>query len=418
MSSADQSDVMTFLNEVASDFPDAISLAAGRPTARLFDRLSPDRLAQALNDYRNRHAKGGSGIEGLLQYGRTAGIVSELVAAQLRTDQMVPARSDAVLVTSGCQEALVLCLAAVCPRPDDVLLLCNPTYTGIVGAAQACQVRTWPLEPGDIGTALESAVGKIEGIGCTPRALYLIPDFDNPTGDVIAETKRREILDLCASHHIVVLEDSAYSLMRFDGDSVPPLAALDEVGCVIHLSTYSKTLCPGMRVGSLTLPESLFGSRPDQQALWQELVQRKSYITVNTSSICQAIVGGLLIDQRCSLRSWIDPTLAVYEVNRDAMLQSLDGEFARFPGEVSWNRPAGGFFLTVDLPFTFDAEAVVRCATDYGVIAMPMAFFAFDNAHDHRVRLAFSSVTSDRISAAVEGFGRYVNGRIEHRSVA
>lgn len=417
MVSLAQSDVMNFLNEIASDFPRAISLAAGRPTERLFDRLSPARIAEALGEYQLRFAKQSSRIDELLQYGRTAGVVSDLIAAQLRTDQMVPARPENLLVATGCQEALILCLASLCSGPNDVLLLPNPTYTGAVGAAQASQVRTWALETGDLANAIEIAVSQIGKAGGTARALYLIPDFDNPTGNVIEEAKRREVLELCARHHIVILEDSAYSLFRFDGDDIPPLAALDDAGCVIHLTTYSKTLCPGVRLGAATLPETLFGSREEQQALWKAVVQRKSYVTVNTSPVCQAIVGGLLLDQQCSLRHWIEPALSVYRANRDAMLQMLELTFGA-SGEVGWNEPAGGFFLKLDLPFEFDADNVVECATDYGVIVMPMAFFSSDRSQNRSVRLSFSAVTPDQIDTAVDVFGRYVTKRMSRRAVA
>ncbi|HBF29919.1 PLP-dependent aminotransferase family protein [Rhizobium sp.] len=418
MVSLAQSDVMNFLNEIASEYPEAISLAAGRPTERLFDRLSPQRLAEALGEYQSSSAKGPLRIDDLLQYGRTAGVIPDLIAAQLRTDQMVAARPNELLVTSGCQEALMLCLASICGEPNDILLLPNPTYVGAVGAAQACQVRTWPLEPGDLPEAIEKAAVQIGKAGRVPKALYLIPDFDNPTGNVISEAKRREIIELCKRHRILVLEDSAYSLFNFDGQSILPMAAMDDAGCVIHLSTYSKTICPGVRVGAATLPETLFGSRDDQLSLWKALVQRKSYITVNTSSICQAIVGGLLLDQKCSLLNWIDPALRVYRTNRDVMLKTIERTFAPYAGVVGWNRPAGGFFLALDLPFDFDVDAVVECATEYGVIVMPMAFFAFDDSQSRSVRLSFSAVTPDQISTAVEAFGRYVATRISRRAVA
>jgi len=408
---------MNFLNEVADEFPSAISLAAGRPTDRFFGRLNTGVLLDALSGY-ERHAAGGQdSLEvraRLLQYGRTAGMITDLVAQQLRMDEGVAASSDRLLITSGCQEALALCLPALCPDPTDVVLVCNPTYVGVTGAAQASRVPVFPIpntRP-DIVDGIEQSLYELHQSGRQARALYLIPNFDNPTGRVIDESQRRAILAICARLRIVVLEDNPYGMFRYEGQAVPPMAALDEAGCVIYLSTFSKTLAPAVRIGAATLPKTLFGDPAGSRALWQDLVQRKSFVTVNTSQINQAIVGGLLLDQNGSLQQWIQPTLAWYRSNRDAMLSQLAAVFEPVSNSIRWNRPAGGFFLNVDLPFRFDAEAVRECATNYGVIVMPMSFFALDNSQDQRIRLSFSAVNPEQIRIGLASLAQYVGQRM------
>ncbi|KRR19403.1 hypothetical protein CQ13_33830 [Bradyrhizobium retamae] len=190
------------------------------------------------------------------------------------------------------------------------------------------------------------------------------------------------------------------------------MAVLDEVGSVIYLSTFSKTLSPALRVGAAILPDTIFGDAGACRTLWEDLVQRKSFGTLNTSQISQAIVAGLLIEQRTSLRGWIRPALDWYRANRDLMLCQLDDVFSPLSDQVRWNRPAGGFFLTLDLPFRFDANTADECATHYNVIVMPMSFFALDNSQDCRIRLAFSSVTPEQISTAVRGLCHYVARRV------
>jgi (S)-3,5-dihydroxyphenylglycine transaminase len=134
---------MNFLNEVAGEYPTAISFAAGRPTDEFFGRLGPEQLQAALSGFAREIADSGGSrtFATLLQYGRTAGIINHLIAAQLRTDEHVPAEADRLLVTSGCQEALSLCIGALCPDVDDALLVCNPTYIGASGAAHANDVH-------------------------------------------------------------------------------------------------------------------------------------------------------------------------------------------------------------------------------------------------------------------------------------
>lgn len=412
MSASPHSEVMNFLNEVAGRYPSAISLAAGRPTDVLFDQLTADALANAITRFA---AADGVPVSALLQYGRTAGVINALMAEQLRIDEGVPASAERLLVTAGCQEAMSLCLASLCTAPGDVALVCNPTYIGATGAASACGIAVYGLSDaaGDLAGAIERAVATLRHEGRHPRVLYLIPDFDNPTGRVLDRAQRIAVLDACARHRIVVLEDNPYGMFRYDGDPVPPMAALDQAGCVIYLSTYSKTLCPAVRVGSAVLPDTLFGDRAARAALFDDLVARKSYLTVNTGQISQAIVGGQLLQHDCSLRTWVQPAVTVYRENRDALLASLHACLGGREG-IAWNRPEGGFFLTLDLPFRFDADAVAECANDEGVIVMPMAFFALDASQDFRIRLAFSAVDPAGIARGVDGLARYVTRRIAY----
>jgi len=418
MRTSPQATVMNFLNEIAGEFPSAISLAAGRPTDRLFARLDPEALINSLLLY-ERHAGRGDNPTAvrsqILQYGRTAGVIGELVAKQLFTDDGVPADTDRIIITAGCQEALALCLPILCNEPTDVLLVCNPTYIGAAGVAQTFGITISALpctSETELAEEIEQAVARLLRTDQVARALYLIPDFDNPTGRVLDRSQRSAILAVCARHHIVILEDNPYGLFRYDGYAIQPMAALDEAGSVIYLSTYSKTLSPAMRVGSATLPETLFGDRAASRALLEKLVQRKSFMTVNTSQITQAIVGGILLDQDCSLRNWVQPSVDLYRNNRDIMLGQLEAVFTTLTDRIQWNHPQGGFFLSLDLPFRFDANAVTECATNYGVIVMPMAFFAFDSSQDQRIRLAFSSAEPEQICEGVNALGRYVMKRI------
>lgn len=400
---------MNFLNEVAEAYPSAVSLAAGRPTERFYHRLDSRELLDAHARY--LHDVGGGR---LLQYGPTAGIINDLVLQQLRTDEGVPTHFDRSLITVGCQEALALCVPTLCPDPADTLLVLNPTYIGATAIAGASGVQVFPVPNGysDLLEAVEHAVHTLHQNGRRPRALYLIPTFDNPTGRVIDESVRRALLSLCAQYRIVILEDNPYGMFRYDGAAVAPMAALDEAGCVIYLSTFSKTIAPALRVGAATLPPTLFGDRAASATLWNSLVQRKSYVTVNTSQVTQAIVGGLLLSQNGTLKQWVQPPLAWYRENRDTMLRELDAIFPSISSQIRWNRPFGGFFIAMDLPLRFDGNSAAECAAEHGVIVMPMSFFALDESQDYRIRLSFSAVDPDQIRVGISSLARYIAKRM------
>lgn len=408
-----RAEVMNFLNEMAERFPQAISFASGRPAEQFFALdawlatvpLFQSQIAAERGLDRDTVART------LAQYGPTAGLLGRMIATQLERDESIAAAAQRVVVTAGCQEALDLCVRCLCRDPEDVLLVRSPTYIGISGAADLGGVALMPFrgEPGSTLVAgLEAAIARAQARQRRPRALYLIPEFDNPTGDVIGLDERKAILALCARHDIVILEDNPYGMFRYEGERVPSLYALDRDSLVVYVGTYSKTLCPALRVGFALVPERLCRGQP----LFDALVQAKSFVSVNTSQLAQAVVGGVLLSQGGALGAHVQAATAHYRANRDAMLAALEAEFADRRETIRWNRPEGGFFLVVSLPFPFRQTETQCCARDYGVLAMPLSFFALDDAEDCRVRLAFSNATPERIREGVARFARFVRDRL------
>jgi len=196
--------VMNFLNEVAGDFPDAISLASGRPAEAFFDL---DRWLQAIPLYQRELAaqwgvtRADAGRR-LAQYGRTNGLINELIATQLGQDEGVQTNGARVVVGAGCQEALALCLLSLCREKNDVVLARDPTYIGMTGVADLHGIEIVPLHAKDDALAdeLRSVTERLVREGKRARALYLIPEFDNPTGTVLPLQVRKELLDVCARY--------------------------------------------------------------------------------------------------------------------------------------------------------------------------------------------------------------------------
>lgn len=404
---------MNYLNEAASDYPAAISFASGRPSEHFFDaQLWLDAIPLYLKvSSEDRSISLDRAAFDLAQYGRTAGLINALVAEQIMRDEDIACAPRRIVVTSGCQEALTLCIQSLCTRPNDVVLARNPTYIGVTGAADLAGISVVAVETEceeDIAQSLERTLRATIANGQRPRALYLIPEFDNPTGAVLSRAERAAVLVLCAEHGVVVLEDNPYGMFRFDGEREAPMATLDRSGSVIYLGTYSKTLFPSVRVGFAALPEELFGDAEASRALADELIERKSFLTVNTSQLNQALVGGILLRENFSLARIVEPARLFYENNSNVLRHALEESFADTGGEVRWDSPVGGFFLSLHLPFEFGAREMVHCAREYGVIAMPMSFFALDGSRRKSIRIAFSNVEPQQIRAGVDRLSSYV----------
>lgn len=406
---------MNFLNEVASRYPGAISFASGRPFEEFFD-------VKLIHDYIDtycgylREDMGFSETEvdrALFQYGRTKGIVHELIARQLRRDEGIDADPEAIVVTVGCQEAMFVTVRALRAGERDVLLAVSPTYVGLTGAARLADMPVWPVRDGPSGIDLDdlaSQIGRAREAGLRPRACYVMPDFANPSGVSLTVPLRRSLLDLAAREQILLLEDNPYGLFH-DGSRLPTLKALDTRRVVIYLGSFAKTGFPGARVGYVLADQRVAGAGGQVSLLADELSKIKSMVTVNTSAVAQAIVGGKLLQHDCSLVTANQRERAVYQRNLRQVLDGLGRRFpatAGTPAPVTWNAPRGGFFVVVTLPFPADDGLLERSAREYRVLWMPMSHFYPGHGGLPHIRLAFSQLTPDLIETGLDRFAAFV----------
>lgn len=407
-------EVMNFLNEVVQRYPDAISFAPGRPAERYFDVAGS--LAQVARFLAHRAAGGGQPVpaayDALGQYGPTNGIINDLVARQIARDHGIHAAPGTIVMTCGCQEGMAILLGGLFEPASDVLLVSDPTYIGITGLARLLGVTTVPVACGPDGLRAADVAAAVEGVergGRRARALYDIPDFNNPQGTRLSLGARRALLDVAREHDLLILEDNPYGMFAYDSEPLPPLKALDDHGVVVYLGSFSKTLFPGLRLGYLVADQSVVLPDGRRTTLAAELSKVKSLTTVNTPPLMQAAVGGILLDNDCSLTALVRRKLPFYRENRDRMLRGLA---AKLSGMATWNRPEGGFFLTVDLPFICDEECLEESARDFGVIFCPMRFFALSAGRELQARLSFSYVTPEQIDIGIERFARFVQHRL------
>ena len=404
---------MNFLNEVASRYPEAISFASGRPYEGFFDTALIKDYLETFACYL-RAEKGCNDAQVnqfIFQYGRTKGIIHELVARQLARDEKMTVDPEAIVVTVGCQEAMFIIVRALRGDERDILLAVSPTYIGITGAARLVDMPVWPVRSGPSGidlADLAAVIRQAREAGLRPRALYVMPDFANPSGVSLSVRLRQDLLGLAASEHVLLLEDNPYGLFH-DGAHLPTLKALDTSRQVIYLGSFAKTGFPGARVGYAVADQRVAAGDGSVGLLADELAKIKSMVSVNTSALAQAVVGGKMLRHDLSMAAANQRETAVYLGNLQHLLGGLS---RRFPGgDVTWNCPSGGFFVVVTLPFAADDKLVERSAREYRVLWTPMSHFYAHRGGLRQVRLACSQLTPEKIETGLDRFAAFVAGQ-------
>jgi (S)-3,5-dihydroxyphenylglycine transaminase len=400
---------MTFLNEIANRFPQAISFAAGRPFEGFFDTELVHRYLRRYERYL-RDERGMSQEQvrrTVLQYGRTKGIIHELVARNLAVDEGIEVDPEAIVVTVGFQEAVVLALRALRADHRDVVLAVQPGYVGLTGAARLLDMPVLGVASDEHGidlADLRRVIDTARADGLRPRACYLVPDFANPSGVTMDLPTRRALLDLARAEDLLVLEDNPYGVFSADGTRLPTLKALDEHHTVVYLGSFAKTGLPGARVGFVVADQPI----AEGGLLADQLAKIKSMVTVNTSPIAQAVIAGKLLEHDFSLVAANTRETALYRRNRDLVLAALARHFPDPAGPVRCNAPGGGFFLVVDVPFAADDEMVEISARDHGVLWTPMRHFHDAPAAARRIRLSYSQLTPDQIEDGITRLARFL----------
>ncbi|MBC8075224.1 MAG: PLP-dependent aminotransferase family protein [Chloroflexales bacterium] len=332
-----------------------------------------------------------------LQYGPTEGYRP---LRQFVTQHMaalgVAAPFEQVLITSGSQQALDL-LGKLLIDPGAPVAVENPTYLGALQAWQAYQPRYLAVPIDDEGLDV-AALERMLADGARPRFLYVVSCFQNPTGVTLSDARRRALLEVAARYGLPIIEDDPYGELYYDGARPPLLAALDvelhgSLQHVVYLSTFSKTLAPGLRVGWVVAPE----------ALVTKLTQAKQGVDLHSGSLAQATAyyacrDGLLDRHVPTIRR-------TYHARRDAMLAALD---THMPPGVSWTRPAGGLFIWLTLPPQLDAAVLLRASLEQQVAFVPGVSFHPNGGGNNTLRLNFSHSAPARIAEGVARLGRAV----------
>ena len=374
--------------------PDIVSLAGGMPN---LSALPMDMMAEVVRDL-----VATNGTEAL-QYGSGQGhpLLREQICEVMALEG-IRANPDDVIVTTGSQQALDL-ISRIFIDPGDVVLVEAPSYVGALGTFsqyQAAPVHVETDHDGMVPAALVEAIKSVRAAGRKIKFLYLIPNYQNPTGVMLSADRRTEILEICAREEIFIVEDNPYGLLGFDRPSPNAMRAQDSEN-VIYLGSFSKTIASGLRVGWALVPQS---------------IKDKIVIASESSILCpsnftQLTISSYLKDQpwRDQIASFVD----LYRVRRDAMLESLE---AHFPKEATWTRPGGGFYVWVTLPPEIDTKAMVPKAIVAKVAYVPGNAFYADGFGSWQMRLSYCHPTPERIREGVKALGAVVKQELASRA--
>jgi 2-aminoadipate transaminase len=388
------------MGAVAALRPDVISFAPGYPSPETY----------AWEEYREIARDVLSGSDGtVLQYGATRGyrpLIDRLV--DLLAQRGIAATLDELLVTTGSQQGLDL-VARVLLDPGDVVLVELPSYTGAITAFRNALASLVGVRQADDGVDLDhldSTLARLRDAGRRVKCLYVVPNFQNPTGLLIGLKKRQQLLEWAARRDLLIVEDDPYGALYFDGTTpadTRPIKADDREGRVVYLSSFSKTLAPAFRTAWITAPSPL-------AARFETAKQAVDLCTGNFDQrmVLEACARGVLARQLPKLRAHYQEKCVVMERALGAALGS----------RARWTRPRGGFFLWVNLPDGLDATHLLRRALAHGVIFVAGSAFFVDGTGACTVRLSFSLPAPDRI---VEGVGRLasaVNEELAARDAA
>ncbi|MFK8101573.1 MAG: PLP-dependent aminotransferase family protein [Saprospiraceae bacterium] len=412
-----KSDVMGFLNEALLRFPEAISLASGRPSAKYFDlRESLDKF-DAYVKYRMAETGESEAfiLSDLGQYNRAQGIINGELAKFLAKDEQIKVDPEDIIVTVGAQEAMMLILTTLCHPAHHSIAIENPSYIGMSTYAKIAdyEVASIPTTPEGLDlSVLEESIAVAKSNGKPIRLLYTIPDYQNPTGNLMPLAARKALLAKAEEHDFYILEDNAYGYFNYEGEKIPSIKSLDEKNRTIYVGSFSKILFPSLRLAVVAAGQS-FEFEGKTLALSKQISTTKAYVSLNTPSINQAILGAYLRDNDFSLVPFSEEKVTGCSEKRAAMLSALE-KYLGNQVAVKWRKPAGGFFLTLEVPFKVEEANVIECAEQYKVIFCPMSFFYLDGiGGDHEIRLAFSNLEPAEITTAIERLAKYILSKLK-----
>ena len=327
-----------------------------------------------------------------LQYASSEGLpeLRQWVSAELGK-QGATVSPDQVLITTGSQQGLDL-IAKVLIDKGSRLLVESPTYLGALQAFTPMQPAVESIDS-DSGGVCPSALREALQKGERPRFIYLLPNFQNPTGRTMDEARREAVIAVCREHGLPVVEDNPYGELWFDAPPPKPLLARWPEG-VVYLGSFSKILAPGLRLGYIVAPP----------ALYPKLLQAKQAADLHTPGFNQRVVAEVIKDG--FLDQHVPTIRARYHAQRDAMLAALARELG--PTGAEWTQPVGGMFVWVRLPERLNAQALLPKAVDAGMAFVPGAPFYAGEPDARALRLSFVTSTPEQIDKGMAALGRVV----------
>lgn len=310
------------------------------------------------------------------------------IVAGLMNEKGIDAKSGDVLITSGSQQGLDL-TAKVFLDKGDVVLCESPTYLSAINAFNPFYPKYIEIEMDEGGLIAEDLEEKLID-NKNIKFLYTIPDYQNPTGRRMSLDRRKALIDIANKKDLIIVEDNPYSELCYDGNKLPPLKSLDTEGRVVYLSTFSKTVCPGFRVGWVSA----------QKDILNKYILLKQGTDLHTNFFAQMLIARYY--EKFDIHGHINNNVSIYKRRRDTMLDSM-GKY--FPSEVSYTHPQGGMFLWVTLPEWMSSRELLAESMKRGVAFVQGSAFYTGGGHENTMRLNFSGLTEDKIVKGIKILG-------------
>lgn len=373
--------------------PEVISFAGGLPAPELFPVKTLAAATQKVFEEEGTKA---------LQYSTTEGHapLRRKIAERMRTTWDTHVTPEQILITSGSQQGLDL-TGKLLLDDGDVVLCESPTYLGAISSWNVLRPRWVEVPTDDDGM---DPVALEEKLRANPsaKAIYVIPNFQNPSGRTWSLDRRRRFMEVVERHDVYVVEDNPYGELRLEGTALPSLKSLDRKGRVLALGTFSKVFCPGLRIAWIAA----------ENPAYEKLVILKQGADLQTSTLGQLQVNRYLEEN--DLDADIARIIPVYRERRDAMLAALDEEM---PEGVHYTRPSGGLFLWVTLPERLSARTLLDECLRQNVAFVPGGAFYPNGGHENTLRLNYSNMPIERIREGVRRLAAAVRKELERAEV-
>lgn len=360
--------------------PDIISFAGGLPAPDLFPIEAMKGISHEVLTT--------MGVDAL-QYNPTEGYapLRKKIAARMAMSG-VDTHADSILVTNGSQQGLDFA-GKVFLNPDDIVLCESPSYLGAINAFKAYECKFREIETDDHGmnmADLEKALKE------TPKAkmIYVIPDFQNPSARSWSLERRQQLVELANRYNKVIIEDNPYGELRYEGNLVPSIKSLDTEGRVVFLGTFSKTFCPGLRIGWVCASDMLLN----------KFIIAKQGADLQSNSMSQRELDLFL--QNHDFDGHIENLKDLYRKRRDVMINAMD---THFPKEAQYKSPKGGLFIWVEVPKHINTVDLLAKAIERKVAFVPGGSFFPNGGVVNTMRMNFSNMSEDRILEGVTRLG-------------
>lgn len=365
--------------------PELISFAGGLPAPELFPVDSMKKIAYKVVEEQGKEA---------LQYSTTEGYIPlrQTIVDQRLRPAGINVTVDNILITSGSQQALEF-TAKLFIDKGDVIICESPSYLGAINAFKAYQPKFIEVPMDDYGMIMEELEKKLKEYP-NAKFIYTIPDFQNPTGKTLSVERRKRLADIARQYEIPVVEDSPYGELIFEGNRYPTIKSFDNSGYVIHLGTYSKTFCPGLRIGWVCAHKDIL----------QKYVLIKQGADLQCSTIDQRITAQFM--KEYNLDEHISKIIEVYRNRRNIMIESMKNFF---PSEVKYTLSKGGLFTWVELKKELNTKKILEEALEEKVAFVPGGSFFPNGGNENYFRLNYSNMTEEKIVEGIKRLGKVLN---------